>query len=107
MKLLLLINTPPSPGFSLKDSLDVALTSAVFGQHVSLLLMGAGAEHLQAAADNGLGELADYGIDELYTQQQALEELPLNIADVAPATHSLDETQIGILLASQHCVLHF
>lgn len=107
MKLLLLIKSPPSPFFRLKDSLDAALTSAVFGQQVSVLFMGAGVEHLQSAADNGLGDLQQYGIEELYAQQDALQRCQPATTAHLPALRAVDDAQIGALLALQHCVLHF
>lgn len=107
MKLLLLITSAPASGYRLQDSLDAALTGAVFGQEVSLLFMGAGVEHLPMASDNGLGALADYGIDTLYAERKALSARGLTAAALTPAPAAVGEPEIAALLASQHCVLHF
>ena len=89
------------------DSVNTALTSAVFGQQVSLLFMNAGVEHLRPAAGNDLEALRDYDIDEFYAQQQALETRQLIAANLQPQPHPVDEAGIAALLASQNCVLHF
>lgn len=107
MKLLLLINSPPARDNRLENSLNAALTSVVFGQEVSLLFMGAGVRHLSAATDNGLMELADYGIDALYADRQALCIHGLTTATLTPAAAAVDGHQIAALLAAQDCVLHF
>jgi sulfur relay (sulfurtransferase) DsrF/TusC family protein len=131
MKLLFLISSPPSaplgPDNSFKNSLDAALTSAVFGQQVSLLFMGNGVQHLLPAKEDALVdsdqttsdperledyelqsyEIESYGIEEVYFQSSACPAQPLKLSHLNFAPRGLTDQQIGELLAAQTAVLHF
>ncbi|WP_439135306.1 DsrE family protein [Pseudomaricurvus sp.] len=123
MKLLLLIDSEHS---IIKESLDAALTSAVFGLEVSLLFTGSAIRHLeptssahsaahtanQQAANNekptdALQDLALYGIENVYVAQDALTQSDLDAEKLTIAVTPLDQQDVGTLLSQQATVLHF
>ncbi|MBU3070481.1 DsrE family protein [Aestuariicella sp. G3-2] len=110
MKLLLIINSLTADTSHLKESLDAGLTSAVFGLEVSLLFQGEGVLYLAPETDinqQSLKDLAIYGIENIYVDEQALSQHQLTATHLAISAMPLDNQAMGTLLTAQDTVLHF
>ena len=117
-KSFLIINRAAPYGSSAaRDALDVALTTAIFEQPLSLLYMSDAVFQLlpdhkpQAIAQKNLSAtmaaLEMYDIDKLYASRTALEERGINPASLTLKITILDDTQIARLIADHDLVLSF
>ncbi len=117
-KSVLIINRAAPYGSSAaRDGLDVALTTAVFEQPLSLLYMADAVFQLlpnhkpQAIAQKNLSAtlaaLEMYDIDQLYASQSALAERGIDPALLLLNVTVLDDAQIAQLIADHDLVMSF
>ena len=114
---LIINRAAPYGSSAARDALDVALTTAVFEQPLSLLYMSDAVFQLlpdhkpQAIAQKNLSAtmaaLEMYDIDKLYASKTALEERGIDPATLTLKITILDDTQIARLIADHDIVLSF
>lgn len=108
----MLCRSAPGQDQALPELLDMALTTAVFGQSVALLLVGDGVRHLQPriaeprSADSSFAEalasLLDYGIQG-WVDEGALREAGIAVADLPSAFRAASMAEIAaVMAASRH-----
>ncbi|MCK0536302.1 DsrE family protein [Alcanivorax quisquiliarum] len=106
-EVVLLCRSAPGQDQALPELLDMALTTAVFGQSVALLLVGDGVRHLQPpSADSSFAEalasLVDYGIQG-WVDEGALREAGIAVADLPSAFRAASMAEIAaVMAASRH-----
>jgi len=116
-RLLIVMRRPPYGDSSAKDSLDLALASAVFDQEVTLLFMGDGVfQLLQSQAPDAihqkslaatLGALALYGIEKCYASREALEQRGLQESQLVVPCQLLDNHELTALFEQQDALFNF
>lgn len=108
-QILLLLRQTPRRGGLARESLELAVVTAVFDQSVSVLfkddgvwqLLGDGADD----EDGLLAELGNYGVNQLYACGPSLEARGLRDSALAVPVRRLTLAEQHALLASQHVVL--
>jgi len=117
-KSFLIINRKPPYGTSAaRDALDVALTTSVFEQPLSLLYTDDGVFQLlpnhnpeaisQKNLSANLAMLEMYDIDQLYVSQRALSERGIDPQAIQLKVTLLNDEQIADLIRSHDHVLSF
>ncbi len=96
-----------------RDYLDAALTSAVFGLPVAVLFLGEGVAQLTASAPgategltNPVDELLQYGVTDIYVQQQGLVDTVTSRPSDSRITE-LSNLDISRLIARHDQVFNF
>jgi len=116
-KVLFVFSKPPHSSQASKEGLDALLTTSAFGQNVSLLLMGDGIYQALSNQEAAVlptkntaaifGSLEMYGINNIYAQQQALNERSIDIKSLNISPAPLSNTEISQLLSQQDKILTF
>ena len=107
----------PYAGQTAREALDVALVSASYDLHTSLLLMGEGV--YQVLDQQNPGELPRknlsalfkalpmYGIDTIYVDADSLDERHLTAGQLLPEVTLLEEGALAPFIARHDKVLNF
>ncbi|MDA1342431.1 MAG: sulfurtransferase complex subunit TusC [Proteobacteria bacterium] len=104
-KILFALRKPPHSGAYVQEMLDIIMTVAAFDQEVSIILLDNAVFQLKKQQQPELANLKAtaaiykalplFGINDLYTETESLQERGLNVASLEESVIAIPRAKIG------------
>ncbi|MGY4531869.1 tRNA 2-thiouridine synthesizing protein C [Pseudomonas sp. TE3786] len=113
--LLIICRQAPWSGPGAREALDIALAGGAFDLPIAMLFLDDGVFQLQAAQQASAVQQKDltanlqalplFGVEALYSSARSLDERGLKHDTLSPATESLDDAALTVLIAQYDQVI--